>query len=141
NHLSESACGFNPDSDFLRRREIENQFLPGFGSDDVGPAIALLIAGVILIGFWFARSRNFSAAAPVLSAPFSSENLSTNGKVLFAVISPDGKNVIYTNGTGGDKQSVWLRQLETGSNVEIIPPSAGCRTGKIWHTLRLIPVL
>ncbi|HEX8736818.1 MAG TPA: winged helix-turn-helix domain-containing protein [Pyrinomonadaceae bacterium] len=87
------------------------------------PAAALLlIAGVILTGFWLIRSKNF-AAAPVLDAPFSSENLSTNGKVMFAALSKDGKHVVYTNGTGGDKQSVWLRQLETGSNVEIIPPS------------------
>lgn len=87
------------------------------------PVVALLIAGVILLVFWFVRSKNPAAAAPVLDAPFSSENLSTNGKVMLAVLSPDGKNVIYTNGTGGDKQSVWVRQLETGSNVEIIPPS------------------
>lgn len=87
------------------------------------PVFALLFAGVILIGFWFFKSKNFSSVAPVLDAPFSSENLSTNGKVPLAVLSPDGKNVIYTNGMSGDKQSVWLRQLETGSNVEIIPPS------------------
>ena len=86
------------------------------------PAAALLLAGIVLFGIWFVRSKNFSAA-PVLDAPFSSENLSTNGKVMFAALSADGKNVIYTNGTGGDKQSVWLRQLETGGNVEIIPPS------------------
>jgi Tol biopolymer transport system component len=59
----------------------------------------------------------------VLSAPFASEKLSTNGKVVHAVISPDGKNVVYTNGTGSDKESIWLRQLESNSNIEIIPPS------------------
>jgi Tol biopolymer transport system component len=58
-----------------------------------------------------------------LNAPFALEKLSTSGKVVHAFISPDGKNVIYTNGTRSDKESVWLRELATGNNLEIIPPS------------------
>ncbi|HEY0051542.1 MAG TPA: winged helix-turn-helix domain-containing protein, partial [Pyrinomonadaceae bacterium] len=108
----------------LARPVEEKPRPPGSGFDKaLLPVFALLFAAVILIGFWFFKSKNFSSVAPVLDAPFSSENLSTNGKVPLAVLSPDGKNVIYTNGMSGDKQSVWLRQLETGSNVEIIPPS------------------
>ncbi|HSK72505.1 MAG TPA: winged helix-turn-helix domain-containing protein, partial [Pyrinomonadaceae bacterium] len=87
------------------------------------PVAAILLIGVIVTGFWYARSKTGEMSAPILSAPFASEKLSTNGKVTLAVISPDGKNVIYTNGMGGDKQSVWLRQIESGSSVEIIPPS------------------
>ncbi len=86
------------------------------------PVAAVLIIGIIFAGFWLAKSKIVEAAAPVLSAPFASEKLSTNGKVLRAVISPDGKTVVYTNGIEG-KQSVWLRQLESANNVEIIPPS------------------
>lgn len=86
------------------------------------PAAAVFIISVIFIGFWYARSKRVEAYAPVLSAQFSSEKLSTNGKVLHAFLSPDGKTVVYTNGIEG-KQSVWLRQLESGNNVEIIPPS------------------
>lgn len=87
------------------------------------PASAALVIGIIFIGFWVARSKITVAAVPVLSEPFSSEKLSTNGKVFHVAISPDGKNVIYTNGTGIDKESIWLRQLESSNNVEIIPPS------------------
>ena len=86
------------------------------------PAAAFLIISLVFIGFWYARSKSVETYAPILSNPFSSEKLSTNGKVFHAVISPDGKNVIYTNGIEG-RQSVWLRQLESGNNVEIIPPS------------------
>jgi Tol biopolymer transport system component/DNA-binding winged helix-turn-helix (wHTH) protein len=82
-----------------------------------------LLLAAIFIGLWYTRSKSFAPYAPILSAPFSSEKLSTTGKVTVAVLSPDGKNVIYTNGTGAEKQSVWLRQLETGNSVEIIPPS------------------
>ena len=87
------------------------------------PSAAVLVISIIVTGFWYARSKTGETSLPILSAPFASEKISTNGKVTLAVLSPDGKNVIYTNGMGGDKQSVWLRQLESGSSVEIIPPS------------------
>ena len=87
------------------------------------PAAAVLIIGVVLTVFWYAQNKRRETNAAILSAPFASEKITTNGKVNLAVLSPDGKNVVYTNGFGGDKQSVWLRQLEDGSNVEIIPPS------------------
>ena len=87
------------------------------------PSLAVLMVGAVLAGFWYSRAPSSGRDAPVLSAPFSSEKLSTNGKVLAAVISPDGKTVVYTNGLGSDKQSIWLRQLESSNNVEIIPPS------------------
>ena len=86
------------------------------------PAAAILIVGVVITVFWYTRSKTGEINAPILSAPFASEKLSTNGKVVHAVISPDGKNVVYTNGIES-KQSVWLRQLESGDNVELIPPS------------------
>lgn len=85
--------------------------------------IAVLLAGTIVIGSWYGRGKTDESAASILSASFASEKLSTTGKVLQAVISPDGKNVIYINGNRREKQSIWLRQLASGSNIEIIPPS------------------
>lgn len=83
---------------------------------------AFTLIGIFAFGVWYAGSKNTETGAPVLSAPFALEKLSTNGRVFHAAVSPDGKNVVYTNGnTGG--QSVWHRNLETGNNVEIIPPS------------------
>ena len=85
-------------------------------------AIVVVILAVGFGGFWYARSNVNENASPLLTNKFSSEKLSTNGKVLHAAVSTDGKNVVYTNGIEG-KQSVWLRQLETGNNIQIIPPS------------------
>ena len=82
---------------------------------------SVLLIGAAIAGTWFVRSRNFDVA-PVLSAPFASEKLSTDGRVFAAAISPDGKTVVYTNQNTG-KESVWLRQLEYNNNIEIIPPS------------------
>ncbi len=85
-------------------------------------AIAVIILIVGFGGFWYARSKGIDSDAPIMVQRFSSAPLSTNGKVLHAAISADGKNVIFTNGLEG-RQSVWLRQLDTGGNIEIIPPS------------------
>lgn len=85
------------------------------------PLILILAAGTVFTTFWIGQAGS-RTSAPILTASFASEKLSTNGKVFSAAISPDGKKVVYTNRMGG-KQSVWLRQLENASNVELIPPS------------------
>ena len=85
--------------------------------------LAILLISGLAGAFIFEKYRNKKTSAAVLSNPFASEKLTTNGKVIHAILSPDGKKVIYVNGTGRDKESVWLRELETGSNIEIIPPS------------------
>src|SRR5687768_15258864 len=62
-------------------------FLPIFSS-------AVLLIGMVFLGFWYFQPR--AVAAPVLSSPFASENLSTNGNVHYATVSPDGTKVVYT---------------------------------------------
>lgn len=88
----------------------------------IGLAV-LLILGLVGALFLLINLKEKRPNAPILSAPFALEKISTNGKTVLAVISPDGKKVIYTNGRGSDKQSVWMRNLEDGSNTNIIPPS------------------
>jgi TolB protein len=97
-------------------------------------SIVLLAAVALVAGSWYARHKSFALSAPVLSEPFSLAKLSTNGKVYFTVLTPDGKNVIYTNGSFSEKQSIWIRQLDDGSSVELIPPS-----DEIYFGLALSP--
>ena len=86
-------------------------------------ALAVVMVGSIACALWFARNRLAASApsAPILSTPFKSEKFLPPGSVR-AVITPDGKYVAYTSESGG-KQSVWLRQLETSENIQIVPPS------------------
>jgi Tol biopolymer transport system component len=84
---------------------------------------------------WYERTKSNEPNAPVLNAPFSTENLSTKGKVVFAALTPAGKNVIYTSGATNEKQSLRLRQLENGSSVEIIPPT----NDEVYYGLTLSP--
>jgi Tol biopolymer transport system component len=48
--------------------------------------------------------------------------LTATGKVWAGVISPDGKQVVYTVEDAG-QESIWVRQVATSSNVQIVPPS------------------
>jgi len=57
--------------------------------------------------------------------------LTTNGNALFASISPDGKYVAYIKGEGG-KESLWLRQVGTSGNLEIVPPREGHYGGTLF---------
>ena len=83
--------------------------------------LLILLAGAAAMGTWFWQRRTAASAhAPILSAAFKSRKLSSTGSV-HALITPDGKYVAYTNESGG-KQSIWLRQIETSENIQIVPP-------------------
>ena len=86
-------------------------------------AASILIASAALVAVWVSRNRTIasSRSAPILSSPFRSEKISNSGRT-HAVVTPDGKYVAYTNESGG-RESIWLRQLETGENIQIVPPA------------------
>lgn len=87
------------------------------------PGLVVLFAAAAGAWLWFGRVGASEFGPPILAAPFSSDNLSTSGKVLQAAISPDGKLIAYSSGLGADKQSLWLRELSSSNNRQIIPPS------------------
>jgi Tol biopolymer transport system component/DNA-binding winged helix-turn-helix (wHTH) protein len=95
--------------------------------------VALLMIAAVAGGLWYAASNDPIGEAPILSAKFSSDRLSTDGNVRSAVISSDGKNVVYTSGLKG-REGLWLRQLESSNNIEIIP-----RSEDRYHALALSP--
>jgi Tol biopolymer transport system component len=86
-------------------------------------ALVTLLVGAIGLGAWVTRGSREQFDGTVLTTPFAYEKLSTNGKVHHAIVSPDGKSVVYTNIGSNRKQSIWLRNVDTGGNVEIIAPS------------------
>lgn len=86
-------------------------------------ALALLLAGALGVSLILALRKQNAAtlSPPILSTPFKSEKFATGGAVR-AVITPDGKYVAYTSETGG-KESIWLRQVATSENIQIVPPT------------------
>jgi Tol biopolymer transport system component len=76
-------------------------------------AVALVV--LVLGGIWWLRMR---------AAPFASVRLSkftTTGKAVKVAISPDGKYLAFAVNDAG-QQSVWLRQIATNKELQIVPP-------------------
>jgi eukaryotic-like serine/threonine-protein kinase len=81
----------------------------------------LAIAALAGAGYAFWRLAPFSDAPRAFE--FSNSARVTNlGKVPDAVISPDGKYIVYVTDDGA-RQALWLKQTATGSNVQIVPSS------------------
>ncbi|MFS8087243.1 MAG: winged helix-turn-helix domain-containing protein, partial [Acidobacteriota bacterium] len=82
-----------------------------------------IIAGVIVVGAILIAAIAFWPRAA--KAPFTNVKLAkftTTGNVIKAAISPDGKYLAHVVDDGGQK-SVWLRQVATGKDIQVIPPA------------------
>jgi len=85
-----------------------------------GAVIALLVLGVA--GYVvFELLRGKAAAVPFQN--FTITQVTNSGNVRFAAIAPDGKYVLSGVEDGG-KMSLWLRNIPTGSNTQVLPPAA-----------------
>jgi serine/threonine protein kinase/Tol biopolymer transport system component len=62
---------------------------------------------------------------------FSIENLTNNGHVSLAAISPDGKYLLHVREENG-LQSLWLRHIPTMSNTQVVPPAGTRYAGLIF---------
>jgi Tol biopolymer transport system component/predicted Ser/Thr protein kinase len=49
------------------------------------------------------------------------EQVTTSGDATMVTTSPDGRYIVYVRRNGG-MQSLWMRQVESGGNVQILPP-------------------
>ncbi|HEY8227376.1 MAG TPA: protein kinase [Pyrinomonadaceae bacterium] len=99
--------------------------------------LALIVSAVVifsLIAFGIYKFLNRPATNVSESSRFERINvmkLTTNGNALFAAVSQDGKYVAYINSVGG-KESLWLRQVGSAGNLEIIPPRDGHYAGLLF---------
>lgn len=91
-------------------------------------SIAILL-GVLLVlvgaGWWI---YNRFAGNTVPFRNYKMTQLTETGNAQSAVISPDGRYVVYTQSERG-QTSLYIRQVRTGSNVQIQPPTTDLFTG------------
>jgi Tol biopolymer transport system component len=79
----------------------------------------VVLASIALLAYKF-LGRPSTAASPFLGMKI--EKLTDTGKAGSVAISPDGKMVVHVLADAG-QQSLWVRHIATGSNVQIIPPA------------------
>ena len=88
-------------------------------------ALATAVVVVMFGGFvfWkFFRTSSKNLGDLVANLPLKIERLTDSGQSSSAAISPDGKYVAYTQMFKG-RYSIWIRQLTTNTNSEIVPPT------------------
>jgi Tol biopolymer transport system component len=79
------------------------------------------IVGVVLLAiaaaayFWSTRPRGFNLQNMKIT------QVTTTGNAGAAALSPDRRYIVYVLRDGA-QESLWVQQLATGSNVQIIPP-------------------
>jgi Tol biopolymer transport system component len=79
--------------------------------------VALSIVG---IGAWLLRGRYGQAPPARAAESLRMTRVTTSGHASLADISPDGRYVVHVVDEGGP-QSLWIRQVATSSNVQIVP--------------------
>jgi eukaryotic-like serine/threonine-protein kinase len=82
--------------------------------------LAIPLVAVLAVAGWFAYTRLVHHTVPFLN--YAVEELTDSGKVGSAVISPDGRYVVYTQSDRGNT-SLHIRQVVAGTTVQIQPPS------------------
>jgi eukaryotic-like serine/threonine-protein kinase len=88
-----------------------------------GTGLTLLGILIVVAAAAFGIYSIFLRTRHVPFESFTIENLTNNGHVAHAAISPDGKYLLNVHDENG-LQSLWLRHIATGSNTEILPPTA-----------------
>jgi len=106
-------------SSALLRAASENKF---------GSGLFLAIAAVVLLAAGFGVYALVQRTQHIPFEKISIENLTNNGKVSRAALSPDGKYLLHVLQENG-MQSLWLRHIPTGSNTQVVPPLATRYTG------------
>ncbi len=88
------------------------------------PLVAAIIIGVLAAAAALAyviATRNSKNLAPALTLQnMQIAPLTNSGNARLAAISPDGRYVVHVHEEAG-RQSLWLRQVATSSNVVIVP--------------------
>ncbi|MEQ1644039.1 MAG: hypothetical protein ABL959_11390 [Pyrinomonadaceae bacterium] len=95
----------------------------GFDKRLLAVPILLIIVGGVVFGvyklfIWRGTTGGLSNAANMKIT-----RVTATGKANRAAISPDGNYIVHSMDDAG-KQSLWIRQTATGSNVQILAPAA-----------------
>ncbi len=98
------------------------------GENKIGSGLLLAIAAVVLLAAAFGGYTLLQRTKHTPFEKISIENLTNNGKVSLAALSPDGKYLLHVLQENGS-QSLWLRHIPTGSNTQVVAPIATRYTG------------
>jgi Tol biopolymer transport system component len=116
-------------TEILSQGDRDPQPTVGWSKSSGMIAAALLLLIAVSVGAWMYRSSGTAPEASGISFQSAKiSRLTASGKVIGAVISPDGKYVAHVVDDGG-QQSVWVRQAATSSNMQLVAPAKVAYSG------------
>ncbi|HEX6805633.1 MAG TPA: WD40 repeat domain-containing serine/threonine protein kinase [Terriglobales bacterium] len=89
----------------------------------LGTALIVVLAAVLLGAAGFGIYALLTRSAPVPFQNFTIAQITSTGKAEQAAVSPDGKYILSVQDDGG-KKSLWLRNIPTASDTQVVPPAA-----------------
>jgi Tol biopolymer transport system component/phage shock protein PspC (stress-responsive transcriptional regulator)/predicted Ser/Thr protein kinase len=89
----------------------------------LGAGFTAVIVLIVLAAAAFGVYSFFQRSRHLPFEHFSIENLTNNGHVSRAALSPDGKYLLHALEENG-LQSLWLRHIPTMSDTQVVPPAA-----------------
>jgi eukaryotic-like serine/threonine-protein kinase len=104
-------------------RTGSSAFVDAAKEHKLGLGAGLFIALILIAAAGFGVYSLLTRTAHVPFDHFSIENLTNNGHVSLAALSPDGKYLLDVHDENG-LQSLWLRHIQTGSNTQVVTPAA-----------------
>jgi serine/threonine protein kinase/Tol biopolymer transport system component len=87
-----------------------------------GVLVVLAVFILMLGGVGFGLYKLLGRKASVSFGPLKITRLTSTGQVDLAAITADGKYVFYVQ-DDGQKESIWMTQVTTGSNLQIVAPA------------------
>ena len=96
---------------------------PGRASPRGVVAAATLAAVVGASLWWLAPWGNWKLEPGAAAGRIRIERVTTTGRATLAAVSPDGRHVAYVLDEDR-KRSLWTRDLQTGSQRQVVPPGA-----------------
>jgi serine/threonine protein kinase len=99
-------------------QDSDSQMIAGLVKRHKKSFMALMAGGIVVAAAILYALYHASSRAPAPPAALEFTRVTGSGDVQQADISPDGKYVAYVRETAG-KQSLWLKQLVTESDVQI----------------------
>jgi eukaryotic-like serine/threonine-protein kinase len=88
----------------------------------LGTGVAVVIAIVLVAAAGFGVYTLFNRKRPIPFENISITKVTETGKASQVAIAPDGKYILYVMRDAG-QQSLWLRNLPTNSDTQVIPPA------------------
>ena len=89
----------------------------------LGAGVSAALIGLVVLAAAFGVYSFLQRGRHLPFEHFSIENLTNNGHVSLAALSPDGKYLLHVRDESG-LQSLWLRHIPTQSNTQVVPPAA-----------------